>query len=78
MDERLIAIGWAPAISEPAQVAQPAARVRPTVAPPVSEPVQVARPGALVRQTVRLRVGRRERDALCEVEARLDAKLVRR
>jgi hypothetical protein len=69
MDERLAAIGWAPAVSEPAQVPQPAALTRQAIAPIVAEPVQVARPGALVRQTVRLRDGRRESDALCEVQA---------
>ena len=35
----------------------------------VDEPVQVARPGALLRQAVRVKDGRRERDALCELDA---------
>lgn len=36
---------------------------------PVEEPIQVARPGALLRQAVRVREGRHERDALCELDA---------
>ncbi|HEV2249733.1 MAG TPA: hypothetical protein VGT60_04420 [Candidatus Limnocylindria bacterium] len=35
---------------------------------PVAAPVQVARPDALVRQTVRVRDGRHERAALCELD----------
>ena len=34
----------------------------------VDEPVPVARPGVTVQQTVRLRVGRRERDARGELD----------
>lgn len=37
-------------------------------ASPVADPVQVARPTALLRQAVRVRDGRRERDALCELD----------
>jgi len=37
-------------------------------APPVDEPVQLARPDSIVRQSVRLRVGRRDRDAVCELD----------
>jgi len=36
---------------------------------PVDEPVHIARPGALVRQTVRVRDGRADSDALCELDA---------
>ncbi len=36
---------------------------------PIDEPVQIARPGALVRQTVRVRDGRTDVDALCELDA---------
>ncbi|HEV2010967.1 MAG TPA: hypothetical protein VGS17_08090 [Candidatus Limnocylindria bacterium] len=36
---------------------------------PVAEPMFVARPSAAVRQAVRVRNGRRDRDALCELDA---------
>jgi hypothetical protein len=39
------------------------------LARPVDEPVHVARPGALVSQTVRVRDGRTDVDALCELDA---------
>jgi len=39
------------------------------LARPSDEPVQIARPGALVRQTVRVRDGRVDADALCELDA---------
>ncbi|HEY8807653.1 MAG TPA: hypothetical protein VIN70_08730 [Candidatus Limnocylindria bacterium] len=46
---------------------------------PSDEPIHVARPGALVRQAVRVRTGRTERDAVCEVDTsgiRVDGQMI--
>jgi hypothetical protein len=74
MDERLVALGLAQPVEEP----EPAPLARPNVPEPVplARPMPVAvpappvRPNAtLVRQAIRVREGRHERDALCELDA---------
>ncbi len=76
MDPRLVALGLAEPVDEPEP--EPAPPARPNVPEPVPfarpipivEPVPLARPNAtLVRQTIRVRDGRHERDALCELDA---------
>ena len=77
VDERLAALGLAQPVPEPRPIPRANAAVRRVdeglaalgVAQPVPEPVFVARPNAAVRQAVRVRDGRRERDALCELDA---------
>ena len=54
-------------LARPIPIAEPMPLARPT---PVADPVSLTRPNAtLVRQTIRVSEGRRERDALCELDA---------
>jgi len=74
MDERLVALGLAQPVEEPEPVplAPPNVREPMPLARqlPVVEPAPLGRPNTtLVRQTIRVRDGRHERDALCELDA---------
>jgi hypothetical protein len=77
VDEGLAAPGLAQQVPEPLPIARANTAARRvdeglaafSLVQPVPEPVFEARPSAVVRQTVRVRDGRRERDALCELDA---------